>query len=165
MCAAITGSTRQRSVRVVEVRRERRDVYAFVDQFFGFLDRRLAVDVAVLGLAVVDLAGLFREVLPDIVGVLREVVAQIIDYAKDLSGLSYDELDKAVSKAEAPDGNGSRPAKSLYGTVTDSFDDEALPEERFSRALWRTYGHLAALGQVHSPPDAIGGFTRETANP
>ena len=61
----------------------------------------------------------------------REVVAQIIDYAKDLSALPYDELDKAVRKAEAPHGNGGHPATGLYGAVTESPEHEALAEERF----------------------------------
>src|SRR6266852_3751731 len=39
----------------------------------------------------------------------REVVGQLIDYAKDLSALSYEDLAKAISKAEAPDGSGGHP--------------------------------------------------------
>ncbi len=43
----------------------------------------------------------------------REVVGQIIDYAKDLSALSYESFNEAIRKAEAPDGNGGHPPLSL----------------------------------------------------
>jgi hypothetical protein len=36
----------------------------------------------------------------------REVVGQVIDYAKDLSALSYEQLEDAIKRAEAPDGDG-----------------------------------------------------------
>ncbi|HVT24164.1 MAG TPA: hypothetical protein VHD95_06010 [Rhizomicrobium sp.] len=67
----------------------------------------------------------------------REVVAQIIDYAKDLSALSYEKLNEAIRKAEAADGNGGHPSASLYEIVAESVGKQELVEERFIDAISR----------------------------
>jgi hypothetical protein len=67
----------------------------------------------------------------------REVVGQVIDYAKDLSALSYEELEDAIKRAEAPDGNGGRPQDRLYGAVTKLVGHEEINEERFIDAVSR----------------------------
>lgn len=80
----------------------------------------------------------------------REVVAQIIDYAKDLSALSYEKLNEAIRKAEAPDGNGGHPPKDLYEAVVSSVGTEGIVEERFidtvSRNLERGRFLLLVIG-------------------
>jgi hypothetical protein len=65
----------------------------------------------------------------------REVVGQIIDYAKDLSSLSYQQLEEAILKAEAPDGRGGHPSTGLYGLVASV--DEEICEEQFIDAVSR----------------------------
>jgi hypothetical protein len=65
----------------------------------------------------------------------REVVGQIIDYAKDLSALSYGDLEKAILKAEAPDGSGDHPKVGLYEAI--AFGREEINEERFIDAVSR----------------------------
>lgn len=65
----------------------------------------------------------------------REVVAQIIDYAKDLARLSYEELERAISLAEAPDGSGGHPKTRLYEAVACIRED--MNEERFVDAVSR----------------------------
>lgn len=54
----------------------------------------------------------------------RVVIGQILDYAKELSGWSYDELEKAIKKARK--GNGD----SLYQLVAN--DREELDESQFT---------------------------------
>jgi hypothetical protein len=65
----------------------------------------------------------------------REVVGQLIDYAKDLSALSYEDLGKAISKAEAPDGRGGHPKLTLYEAVASG--REEINEEDFIDAVSR----------------------------
>jgi hypothetical protein len=65
----------------------------------------------------------------------RTVVAQIIDYAKDLSALSYQDLEGAIFKAEAPDGNGGKPKIGLYEAVASG--REEMNEEQFIDAVSR----------------------------
>jgi hypothetical protein len=67
----------------------------------------------------------------------REVIAQILDYAKDLAALSYESLNAAISKAEAPDGNGGHPSASLYETVISAVGQEEISEELFIDAVSR----------------------------
>ena len=66
----------------------------------------------------------------------REVIGQIIDYAKDLSRLSYEELNAAILRAEAPDGNGGRPSDGLYGAIASSTGEDLI-EEQFIDAVSR----------------------------
>lgn len=67
----------------------------------------------------------------------REVVGQLMDYAKDLSALSYEDLDQAILRAEAPHGNGGHPTAGLYQAVTDAEDSEEIVEEHFIDAVSR----------------------------
>jgi len=67
----------------------------------------------------------------------REVVGQIIDYAKDLSALSYEKLEEAISRAETPDGIGGHPKVGLYEAVASDVGREELNEERFIDAVSR----------------------------
>src|SRR5215467_8705343 len=69
-------TSRTRSVRAVGVGRKRSDVDALLYQLLGFVERCLAVDVAMLDLAIVDLARLFREFPADVVGIVFDVFAQ-----------------------------------------------------------------------------------------
>jgi hypothetical protein len=66
----------------------------------------------------------------------REVISQILDYAKDLSALSYSELEKAIFRAEAPDGSRLHPKGNLYQTVCQSAA-EIITEELFIDAVSR----------------------------
>src|SRR5579863_5683077 len=65
----------------------------------------------------------------------RKVIGQIIDYAKDLSALSYEDLEKAILRAEAPDGSGGHPKLGLYKAVAAG--SEAINEEDFIDAVSR----------------------------
>lgn len=67
----------------------------------------------------------------------REVVGQIIDYAKDFSAISYEALNAAIRKAEAPDGNGGHPAHGLYGAVEAFVGQGGVVEERFVDSVCR----------------------------
>ena len=67
----------------------------------------------------------------------REVVAQVIDYAKDLSALSYEKLQEAIFRAEMPDGSGAHPKLGLYETVASVAGRDEINEERFIDAVSR----------------------------
>jgi hypothetical protein len=68
----------------------------------------------------------------------REVVGQLIDYAKDLSSLSYEDLDEAILRAEAPAGNREHPQMGLYDSVFAAADtEEVLNREHFYDAVCR----------------------------
>jgi hypothetical protein len=67
----------------------------------------------------------------------REVIGQIIDYAKDLSALSYEKLEQAIAKAEAPDGAGGHPKVGLDEAVASGGGREEISEERFIDAVSR----------------------------
>ena len=60
----------------------------------------------------------------------RKVVAQILDYGKDLAGWGYDDLNRAINKA-----NGTSSANPLYEAVSDHPD--ALPESAFHDRIVR----------------------------
>lgn len=62
----------------------------------------------------------------------REVVGQVIDYAKDLSALSYEKLQEAIWRAEMPDGSGVHPKLGLYETVASIAGREEMNEAVFS---------------------------------
>ncbi|MBI2816307.1 MAG: hypothetical protein HYX72_05175 [Acidobacteria bacterium] len=80
----------------------------------------------------------------------RKVIGQVIDYAKDLSRLSYEKLDEAILRAEAPDGTKQHPKCSLYQTVASYPREEELIEEQFidsvSRNLKRGRFLLLVIG-------------------
>jgi hypothetical protein len=67
----------------------------------------------------------------------RAVVGQVIDYAKDLSALSYEKLEDAIKRAEAPDGDGGHPKDRLYEAVTKIVGHEEINEEQFIDAVSR----------------------------
>src|ERR1700728_366426 len=58
---------------------------AFFVQFLGLVGRSFAVDRAVLGLAIMDLARLFRKARTDIIRVLGDVVAQFLKLLPQLA--------------------------------------------------------------------------------
>jgi len=94
------------------------------------------------------------------------VVGQVIDYAKDLSALSYEELEKAILRAEAPDGNGGHPKVGLYEAVTSGRDE--INEERFvdsvSRNLERGRFLLLVIGDgMHVGTENITAFVQQHA--
>ena len=82
---AVTGARRPRSVALVGHDRQRVEFDALVEQLLGVLRRRLAVDRAVLDLAVVHLARLFGKFAADVVGVLDEMVAQFLELGAELA--------------------------------------------------------------------------------
>ena len=97
----------------------------------------------------------------------REVVGQLIDYAKDLSALSYEALDQAVRKAEAPGGNGGR-ARGLYETVASVGGGEEVAEEQFidsvSRNLERGRLLLLIIGDgIQQGAENIASFFQQHA--
>lgn len=72
----------------------------------------------------------------------REVVAQIIDYAKDLSAGSYEDLQAAIAHAKHPDGSDGKLTGSLYDIVSArsginevSFHDAVSRNLRLGRFL------------------------------
>lgn len=65
----------------------------------------------------------------------REVIAQVIDYAKDLKGFSYAELEKAIQDARSGE------KRSLFEIV----DPPELPEEDFVDAVSRNLSRGRAL--------------------
>jgi hypothetical protein len=67
----------------------------------------------------------------------REVVGQIIDYAKDLSALSYEDLEEAVRRAQLPDGGSGHPTLGLYEAVVAAVGGEEIDEEQFVDAVSR----------------------------
>ncbi|HYA19016.1 MAG TPA: hypothetical protein VEF06_16195 [Bryobacteraceae bacterium] len=67
----------------------------------------------------------------------RKVVGQIIDYAKNLSAMSYEKLEEAIFKAEAPDGAGGHPKLGLFGTVASACGGEEMDETLFFEAVSR----------------------------
>ena len=60
----------------------------------------------------------------------RKVVAQILDYGKDLAGWGYDDLSRAINRA-----NGTQQANPLYEMVREHPD--ALPESAFHDRIAR----------------------------
>ena len=96
----------------------------------------------------------------------REVIGQIIDYAKDLSALSYEDLEKAISKAEAPDGSGGHPKLGLYEAVASG--REEINEEDFvdavSRNLERGRFLLLVIGDgIREGTETIAAFLQQHA--
>jgi hypothetical protein len=79
----------------------------------------------------------------------REVVAQVIDYAKDLSALSYEKLQDAIFRAEVPDGSGSHPKLGLYEAVGSIAGREEINEERFIDAVSRNLERGPVLAAGH----------------
>jgi hypothetical protein len=98
----------------------------------------------------------------------REVVAQIIDYAKDLSAQSYESLNRAIRKAEPPDGTGGHPSADLYEAVAAFAGCEGVVEERFidavSRNLERGRFLLLVIGDgIQQGTEDIAGFLQQHA--
>jgi hypothetical protein len=68
----------------------------------------------------------------------REVVGQLIEYAKDLSSLSYEDLEERILRAESPEGNREHPQTGIYDTVSNgAAAEEMLSREQFHDALSR----------------------------
>src|SRR5580658_5710919 len=74
---------------VVRQYRQRRYLDAFVDQSARFVRRRLAVDRAVLDIAIMHLAGFIRKPLADIVGVFDDMVAQFLQLGAQFALLRH----------------------------------------------------------------------------
>jgi hypothetical protein len=95
----------------------------------------------------------------------REVVGQIIDYAKDLAGWTYSDLDAAVRKAEPAIG-GAR--QGLFATVAATADPEAVEESRFVDAVTRNLARgrflLLVIGDgIQEGTEGITRFLQEHA--
>jgi len=98
----------------------------------------------------------------------REVVGQVIDYAKDLSALSYQQLNDAIRRAEAPDGSGNHPSVGLYETVAASAGRAEVFEEQFidsvSRNLKRGRFLLLVVGDgIQAGTEHIAAFLQQHA--
>ncbi len=78
-----------RSIPVVRQHRQWRHLDAFVDQRAGFVGRGLAVDRAVLDIAIMHLARFVGEAFADIVGILHDVIAQFLDLGAQLAFLRH----------------------------------------------------------------------------
>src|SRR5215469_13792680 len=83
---------------IVLVRQNRQwvDLDAFLVQVLRLLGRGLAVDRAVLELAVVHLARLFGKFPADVLGVLGEMVAQLLELAAQRALLRRDHSDRRL---------------------------------------------------------------------
>ncbi len=98
----------------------------------------------------------------------REVIGQVIDYAKDLSAFSYEDLEDAISKAEMPDGSRARPKGGLYQTVSSVSGRAEMSEERFidavSRNLERGRFLLLVIGDgIQTGTELIARFLQQHA--
>lgn len=98
----------------------------------------------------------------------REVVGQLIDYAKDLSALSYEQLEDVIDRAEAPDGNGGHPSVRLCDAVTKIVGHEEINEEQFinsvSRNLKRGRFLLLVIGDgIQDGTERIASFLQQHA--
>src|SRR5262245_312174 len=72
------------SVPLVGQHRQRMEFDSFLVQLLGVLERSLAVDRAVIDLAIVHLAGFLGEFLADVIGILGEVLAQLLELLAQL---------------------------------------------------------------------------------
>ena len=70
---------------------------AFLVQRLGFVPRSFAIDRAVLDLAVVDLARLFRKAGADIVRILGDVLAQLLELLAQLAFLRLHDRDRRLA--------------------------------------------------------------------
>lgn len=67
----------------------------------------------------------------------REVIGQILEYAKDLSSMSYEQLEAAIKKSQAPDGNSGHPTLGLFDAVRSEDGESAMSEDSFVDAVTR----------------------------
>ncbi len=81
---------------LVRQHRQRVKLDAFLVQFLGVFGDRLAVDRAMLDLAVVHLAGVFRKLVADIVGVRGQVIAQLLQLGAEFLLLRRDHRDRLL---------------------------------------------------------------------
>lgn len=77
----------------------------------------------------------------------REVIAQIIDYAKEMSTWSYEQLQEAISLTKPLDGQGEAATRNLYDLVSpDHQIDEVSFHDAVSRNLKRGRFLLLIIG-------------------
>src|ERR1043165_2794622 len=88
------GMTSGRSVPLLGQHRQGMKLDAFLVQLLGVLRRSLAVDRAMLDLAVMHLARDLGKFLPDIVGVRGQVIAQLLELLAKLALLRRDHRDR-----------------------------------------------------------------------
>jgi hypothetical protein len=98
----------------------------------------------------------------------REVIGQVIDYAKDLSAMSYEDLEQAICRAEMPDGSRGHPKVGLYEAIASIAGREEMNEERFidavSRNLERGRFLLLVIGDgIQTGTEHITGFLQQHA--
>ena len=94
--AADLGAVSFALIPLVRQHRQRVEFDAFLVQLLGVLGRGLAVDRAVLDLAVVHLARFFGKLPADIVGVLGQVVAQLLELGAELALLRRHHRDRRL---------------------------------------------------------------------
>lgn len=95
----------------------------------------------------------------------REVVAQIIDYAKDLSNWTYEDLEHAISRTKSLDPSGSVTPRSLYDLACAENElDEASFHDAVSRNLKRGRFLLLIVGDgIREGVEAMAEFLQQHA--
>src|SRR3984957_11023387 len=102
------GIRRGRLVEFVRQNRQRMKGDAFVVQFLGLFRGSFAIDRAVLGLAIMNLARLFGKALADIIGVLDDVFAQFFELLAQLAFLRRHDGDVSFSRRRKRHRHGKR---------------------------------------------------------
>jgi hypothetical protein len=94
----------------------------------------------------------------------REVIAQILEYARDMAGWSFEDLEKAVNRTEALSGH-PKTGRRLYELVGKNEDvDEASFHDAISRNLTRGRFLLLIVGDgIQERMAAMSDFLQEHA--
>lgn len=95
----------------------------------------------------------------------REVVAQIIDYARDLSTWTYEQLQQAISNTKPLENSGDTPTRNLYELVSAMGEiDEATFHDAVSRNLKRGRFLLLIVGDgIREGVEGMAGFLQQHA--
>lgn len=95
----------------------------------------------------------------------REVIAQLIDYAKDVSSWSYEQLEQAIRKATSAGGCGDIVKQSLFELAAQNGElDEATFHDAVSRNLKRGRFLLLIVGDgIHEAAEKLGEFLQQHA--
>ena len=139
-----------RLIALVGQHRQRMKLDAFLVQLLGILRRGLAVDRAVLDLAVVHLARLLGKFLPDIVGVLGQVLAQLLELLAELALLRRHHGDRRgrIGRGARLPEPAPRPAPQCVGA--DILPRFFVPESRGAISAFSTLAE-PQCGQVTRP--------------
>jgi len=83
----------------------------------------------------------------------REVIGQILDYAKDLSLMSYGTFDAAIRAARSRGGASANPNESLFNTVVAA-ENPDLDEAKFIETVSRNLRRIRDPWQGERPTSA-----------